>query len=237
MSRSPTHPHRGFTLVELLVVIAIMALLIGILMPALAGARRAARTTKCLANVRSVSQSLIMYAGESRDWFPHWSAWQTYHGDGSSNEDTPGPGWVELMEPQVSTLEMFQCASRRSPELPVAFFLQSRYTSLANNAQFYTALRMPQVHFAAEFVLMGDATNKSLLASPYGTPHLVHNFDPDDARWQAVFYAGEQRPHDDASNLAFFDGHAGTYARMDPARMTWHGTRMQAWEAMGPPSP
>ncbi|MGH7132979.1 MAG: type II secretion system protein, partial [Phycisphaerales bacterium] len=183
---------RAFTLIELLVVIALIALLIGILMPALAGARRAARTTKCLANVRSVSQSLTMYANAARDRFPHWSAWQTYHGDGSSSEDTPGAGWVELMEPQVSTLEMFQCASRRQGDLPVAFFLQSRYTSLLHNAQFFTSISMPQVHFASEFVLMGDATNKSLLAAPYGTPHLVHNYDPDDARWQAVFYPGEE---------------------------------------------
>jgi prepilin-type N-terminal cleavage/methylation domain-containing protein len=58
---------RGFTLIELLVVIAIIALLIGILLPALGEARRAGRNAKSFANLRSLGQINFIYTGEYKD--------------------------------------------------------------------------------------------------------------------------------------------------------------------------
>ncbi|MBC7834930.1 MAG: type II secretion system protein [Phycisphaerales bacterium] len=60
----------GFTLIELLVVIAIIALLVGILLPALASARENAKRTICAQNTRQTGLSMTMYANEYRDWNP-----------------------------------------------------------------------------------------------------------------------------------------------------------------------
>lgn len=61
---------KGFTLIELLVVISIIALLVGILLPALSSARAAAQTTSCLSNSKQVGESMHMYAAEADDFLP-----------------------------------------------------------------------------------------------------------------------------------------------------------------------
>lgn len=60
----------GFTLIELLVVISIIALLTGILMPALGRAREAARSSICMGNVRRISTAGYIYALEHDGAFP-----------------------------------------------------------------------------------------------------------------------------------------------------------------------
>lgn len=60
----------AFTLIELLVVIAIIALLVGILLPALGKARTASRTAVCLSNTRQASVAMTLYAQENKDWYP-----------------------------------------------------------------------------------------------------------------------------------------------------------------------
>jgi prepilin-type N-terminal cleavage/methylation domain-containing protein len=68
--RSSRRPALGFTLIELLVVIAIIALLIGILLPALAGARESARKTQDGANVRGIIQAFNIWAPDNNDLYP-----------------------------------------------------------------------------------------------------------------------------------------------------------------------
>jgi prepilin-type N-terminal cleavage/methylation domain-containing protein/prepilin-type processing-associated H-X9-DG protein len=85
---------RAFTLIELLVVIGIIALLIAILIPSLAQARRTGRTVVCAANLRGSGQGLVLYNNDHKELVvPSYNMTGTTGGAG-----VPLDGWACILD-------------------------------------------------------------------------------------------------------------------------------------------
>lgn len=154
--RPPRFRRPGFTLVELLVVIGVMAVLMGLLLPALAVARERSVHTHCLSNLRQIGVALATYEAENRRFPAHpfeAGDWATF----PATVTSPALDVRQLLKPYLD-VDHFACPG-------VAPWKPSELTTPVINADYFVT----PGYYADAFVPDVNDPNSAAFALPFWT--------------------------------------------------------------------
>jgi prepilin-type N-terminal cleavage/methylation domain-containing protein/prepilin-type processing-associated H-X9-DG protein len=208
----PNNPPGAFTLIELLVVISIIAVLVGILLPALSSARGSAMVSVCASNQRQISVLWQLYLNDSDETFPVMPNGFniTWRYGGNLEWWVPNPQPRPLTQ-YTDNPEMFRCPADR----PIRI-LTGGYVTVGTSGTIYDTYDFTGNSYLGNHVLLQSAvadpdkfwTGIRVPDIEVSTSRLILAGDPqwyyatNDPRYEADF-------HDRGNkiNLTFVDGH------------------------------
>lgn len=219
---------RAFTLIELLVVIGIIALLIGILLPALSAAKQEATAIACGSNLRQMGIGLAVYSNDYRERGPYAGGDLDWDAVDTATNNLP---WMQQLNTYMENQEFFSgCGAYPDDAGPYHYFLSTR-------AEF----KLNEPGAAGDVKKLRGSVEGRLIRSPSAFVSVADNqrenfsgadADKDNYSLQSLFGVGPDfwEPHHRGSmNVLFADGHVGRFSEFDPDLMTFRYDEMSAF--------
>jgi prepilin-type N-terminal cleavage/methylation domain-containing protein len=223
------HLRRAFTLIELLVVIAIIAILAGLLLPALTRAKQKAWRISCTSNLRQIGLGMTMFADDSDSRFPLSGGsitWNLADPDSSTN------GWMQQVYSYVQNTNVYRCPGNTQlparNQSPFNYFNGVRAAYIAAGNQ-RAAVNARQILFPSAYVLAGDTIDTAQF-------FLRDDDDKDDYSQNCVggdvngTPSVEWKAHNNGQDILFADTHIKWYNGYNTNEMTFRYDSIHSWQ-------